>query len=73
MSDFDKWVEQQRLSGFLEHSITLGDVKAAWNAAAEVEREACAKIVEKMAGADEVYPAGIEMIVATIRVRSTIT
>lgn len=33
------------------------------------EREACARIVEKLAGADVVYPEGIRMIAAAIRAR----
>lgn len=33
------------------------------------EREACAKIAEKLAGADVVYPEGIQMIAAAIRAR----
>lgn len=70
MSDFDKWVERQRLTGFLEHTLTLGDVEAAWNAATAAERKACAKIVEKLAGADAVYPSGIEMLIDAIRNRS---
>jgi len=70
MSGFDQWVEQQRLMGFLEHTFTLGDVEAAWKAAAEVEREACAKIVEKLAGADAVYPTGLQLIIDAIRNRT---
>ena len=35
------------------------------------EREACARIVEKLAGADVVYPEGIRMIAAAIRARGS--
>lgn len=40
-------------------------------AAVTTEREACAKIVEKLIGADAVYPEGMRMIVDAIRARST--
>ena len=37
--------------------------------AVAAEREACAKIVEKLASADCVYPAGIQILVDAIRAR----
>lgn len=64
---FGKWVENQRLKGFLEHSLRLSDVEAAWNSAIEEERARCAGIVKKLAGADAVYPAGVEMLLEAIR------
>lgn len=44
--------------------------EAATTAAIVETREACAKIVEKMSGADAVYPEGIRMIADAIRARS---
>jgi hypothetical protein len=34
------------------------------------EREACAKVVQKLASADAVYPAGIALLADAIRARS---
>lgn len=55
----------------------VGDVKAKYirlasagvAAAIAAEREACAKIAEKLVGADVVYSEGIRMIAAAIRAR----
>lgn len=51
----------------------VGDATADMGRAIADEREACAKIVEKLIGADAVYPEGMRMIVDAIRARSTAT
>ncbi len=45
-------------------------VMAVLREAVAAEREACAKIVEKLASADVVYPEGIRMIADAIRNRT---
>lgn len=39
-------------------------------ASVNAEREACAAIVEKLAGADVIYPAGLQLILDSIRNRT---
>lgn len=39
-------------------------------AAVKAERDRCASIVEKLAGADAIYPAGMQLILDAIRNRT---
>lgn len=49
---------------------SAADIGDAIREAVKAERAACAKIVEKLAGADIVYPAGLQLLVDAIRARS---
>ena len=53
----------------LTGELSIGQQLDAIDEAIAAEREACATIVEKLAGADVVYPEGIRMIAAAIRAR----
>lgn len=53
--------------GYVHEDRAAEDIEAA----VTKEREACAKIVEKLIGADAVYSEGMRMIVDAIRARST--
>lgn len=66
MTAFNDWVEQQRLKGFLEHTLTLGDIESAWNDATARERSRCTRIVDKISHADVVYPEGVRMVLTAI-------
>ena len=69
---FDEWKNARHMNG-----IYWGDLKAAWDDSAKVEREACASAVEAEAlecptdsAGDEAYDNAIRHAAAAIRMRS---
>lgn len=81
MSEFEKWWSKHPLRN---ERITADDVMAAWDAAVDAEREACAKIADEwgsrkdqmtdtafVPGADHGERFASDGIAATIRARST--
>lgn len=63
-------IERLRVAVAAERERWFRVTEVATTAAIVETREACAKIVEKMSGADAVYPEGIRMIADAIRARS---